>query len=113
MLTDLLKQPLPFCLPLEHTGINVTMLGYSPWDYIGSFLFTMPHHSTFFADIPCSASLAYSVLFLNCVMFGGILALVQKSITPLSFTWDGFTVTQIHSVDVYSLIFYLVGNKAG
>ncbi len=78
MLADLLKQPLPFCIPLEQrdTEVNVTMLGHSPWDHIGSFLFTMPHHSTFFADIQCSASLA--------LMFGGIIALEQKSITPLS-----------------------------
>lgn len=108
MLTDLLKQPLPFCLPLEQrdTGINVTMLGHSPWDYIGSFLFTMPHHSTFFADIPCSASLAYSVLFLNCVMFGGILALVQKSITPL------FLLLLPNFILLMSTLLY-VGNKAG
>ncbi len=66
MLADLLKQPLPFCIPLEQrdTEVNVTMLGHSPWDHIGSFLFTIAHHSTFFADIPCSANLA-----LHCTIF--------------------------------------------
>ncbi len=82
MLADLLKQPLPFCIPLEQrdTEVNVTMLGHSPWDHIGSFLFTMPHHSTFFADIPCSASLA-----LHC------------TISKLSNVWRNYSSwTKIH-----------------